>query len=736
MAIDLAEGRAPREMTEDREEEVFELGQESETEEAFKYDDETPNLVTIFKEKEEGRQALKRIAMKVIEDQRQSFEATEKHRQMMAETWKLFTGQIEKSEMFQGLSKAHVPILLENTIRMVYRQQYELFGNWTQVFGVTPIGPDDEKIAKLLTLHGNWQIRKKIKNFKREIGYRGLMIFDLFGDFAVHSYWDPVRRCNNHEVLTAEDFGCAYAHVSTMPDYSDVPWRWKMLRLDASDLRKKAPYWEDVDTTISREPPGWASEQDTLLADEVEKSVGLDKTSFLRGQYLLIQYEGWLNLPGQKKDRFCQVIVDTATHTVLSLRIYERPDPYDRKRFELQQQQKQDWMQAMMEYQQTLELQEQVTQQAMEAALMSPDPGQGATQAVMAARQLEQMPPPAPPPMPDWMGGDPEAEPEEPLFTPIHMFTHFVNIEPIMGTIGMGTGKLHADQNLIANAGAQAFIDQAFFANFRTFLARGDVQFEDGKIKIQPGAVNRVIGSSDITKDIQALDFGQANPQLLNLVQMMTEFGNRVSNTPEVLSGEAGKSGETAQGLAARLEQATKMLSVPTGKYADGVTQVLINNATLNAMFMPEEEMFFVNNHDPSISHLGWQHFKVLREMYDRPYDVEISADLKFVSTAQRIAEADALVQLPKAVPALEQNLAFQRYAIVKSLEARSRYDLIPLLGGEPPVPEVFGMPSFPPPPPQPGAPGAGGPPVPQQGGGQQPADGPAGPQQRGTPKQ
>jgi hypothetical protein len=209
-----------------------------------------------------------------------------------------------------------------------------------------------------------------------------------------------------------------------------------------------------------------------------------------------------------------------------------------------------------------------------------------------------------------------------------------------------------------------------------------------------------------------------------------------VTNTPEVLSGESGKSGETAQGISARIEQATKMLSVPTGKYADMLTQVLINNATINALTLDDAEFFSVNNHDPALGPMGQQTFSVGRELYDRPYDVEISADLKFTSTAQRISEADALVQLPNAVPELQGNFAFKHMTVQKSLEARNRYDLISTLGAPPPAPPAYGAPTSPPAPP-PGMappPGPGGPP-PGNDNGKPPQPKPAPPQQPPPPK-
>lgn len=699
------------------EDDVFEAGQETKAEEDFEYDEEESNLVAAFKKHPEGRAALKRISDKCMTDFESAWEATEKFRKNMADIWKLFSGVLDpKPPPFQDMANAHVPLLMENTIRMVFRQAYELFGNWTNVFGVTPIGPDDERTAKLLSLHGNWQIRKRIKDFKRQIGHRGLLIFDLFGDVTCHSYWDPQRRCNRHEILTANEFVCANAHVSTMPDYSDVSWVAKVIYMDAHELRKMASSWEDVSGVLKMMAPSYDDPTITQeLRDIVDKGLGVDSSAYKSGQWKIIQYEGWLNLPGQEADRYCKVLIDKETKTVLSLAIHERIDPYDKRRYEYQQQEKQRYTAAVQELQAFMAEREQTKLSALTMAHGLDPTGDGPAQGIAMARAIEEMPPPPEPPMPEWMAGDPNAEPALPERVPIRMFAHGVNIEPIQGILGLGTGSIHAAQNKAANIALSMFIDQGMLANFKNFLARGDVRMPD-QFRISPGKVHKVEGSTDLSKDVIPLDFGEANPQLIQLVEMLVRFGNTVSNTPEVLSGESGKSGETAQGLSARIEQATKMLSVPTGKYADFVTVILQNNALLNAIFMPDSEWFSVLNHDPSVGPMGMQQLMVGREMYDRPYDVEISADLKFTSTQQRISEADALVQLPNAVPELGANFAFKHAVLSKSFESRNRFDLISLLGKPPPAPEVFGMPTSPPMPPPgvapPGGPrGPGGPP-------------------------
>lgn len=711
---------------------VFDLGQDSPAEAPFAYDEEELNLVKVFKGHPEGKAALKRISQKCKTDFDNAWAATELYRKGMADTWKLFAGTLDdKKPPYDKMSNVHVPILMENVIRMQYRQAYELFGNWTNVFGVTPIGPDDEHTAKLLSLHGNWQIRKRIKDFKRQLGHRGLLIYDLFGDVTCHSYWDPQRRYNRHEVLTAEEFVCANAHVSTMPDYSDVSWVCKVMFMDGYELRKYDGHWEDVGDTLKSLPPAYdETEIGVVLRDAVDKTIGVDSSAYEKGQYKVLQYEGWLNLPpstqkgangeeNEPRDRYCKVIVDYQTGTILSLNIHERADPFDKRRFEFETQQLQTYQQAQQQRQQYLQELDATKQSALDLAHSSDPNSDAPAQAIIMARALDEKELPPEPPMPEWMGGNPMAQPRPVETVPIRMFAHGVNIEPIQGILGLGMGAILGPQNKAANIALSMFTDQGTLHNMKNLLYSGSVRFPGGdRLELAPGKLHKVEGVADLSKEVLPLDFGEGNAQLVQLVEMLVGFANRVSNTPEVLAGEAGKSGETAQGISARIEQATKMLSVPTSKYADFLSQVLENNAALNAIFLDDAEFFSVNNHDPTLGKMGQQVMSVGRELYDRPYDVEISADLKFTSTSQRISEADALVQLPNAVPEMATNFAFKQAVISKSLEARNRYDLIGLLGAPPPPPQVYGMPTTPPAPPPgavppPGAPpGPGGPPA------------------------
>ncbi len=178
--------------------------------------------------------------------------------------------------------------------------------------------------------------------------------------------------------------------------------------------------------------------------------------------------------------------------------------------------------------------------------------------------------------------------------------------------------------------------------------------------------------------------------------------------SPNVLSGEAGKSGETAKGIMARIEQATKQLSVVSSKYGDFVLRILKNNAYLNSAFLRDEEIAAIFNSETD----RFDEVKFGRKLYERNYQVVLKSDLRFTTNVQKVEEADELVMMAMKLPPLQANPAFL-YAVIKgALKSRGRMDLIQLLGAPPPPPQTF----LPPPPPvPPGPPGArpGGPPPP-----------------------
>lgn len=705
------------------------------------YDDDSPNLVPVLMKHPEGKKALRKIADQVRKDFDSAREGSEQYRERFKKDWRLFTGDLpEKTFPFKDSANAHVPILLENITRLHARSYAEIFGDWTNVFGVLPVGPDDNDAAELLSKHGNWQIRVQMPDFKRQMD-RALLLFWVAGDMVGHSYYDEVKRRNRHETLTPDEIVIPYVFTSVEPDLSDCPFVAKILNRYRHELERMEGTWYDVRAVIEKRTPSWDDDPDQPMREDVGEEQGIiPGEEDDRAPYRLVHYEGWLSLPEQKNQRFCKVVMDYATKALLQLQILEEEDWQDKIRHMRQSAELNAYRSAKSSYETTVVPALQMKQQ-LEMRLAEPDVDPVERDMIM--QELSNSPLPQEPPQPPgWAGqsaDDEMFEPEPIRKVPVHMFWHAVCIEPLVSSLGIGYGRMLSDHNRGANVALSQYTDAATLANAWGIIKSGNITF-DGDIKFRPGSVTTAknVSAQDLKAGIMELKPGPANPQLVEVVRMLRDFAESAAQSPDVLSGQSGKSGETYRGIATRVEQATKQLGVFAGKFTEGLAQVLRNNARLNSMFMPDEEIVYVNNHKQGTD--AGEELTVGRRLYERDYRVVIAADLRFASQAQRISEADEIVQMPAAVPTMQQAFAFQYFAIVKALKARGMDDMVQHLGPPPPPPQTaFGIPApvlmgMPPAPP-PGA-GPDGAPMPDSGGGgNAPAVPEGGPVDQGQPE-
>lgn len=698
---------------ESEEGEVIELDTgEPPDEETLEYEDDEPNLVATFVKSKAGRKALDDIVHQVVEDFDRGWEDSEEYREDKAKQWKVFSGDLPPKEYpWEHCANANVPIALENITRLTFRASSEIFGDWRNVVGVQPIGPDDVKTADILSKHGNYQIREGIPDFKRQ-QYRGLLLFFSNGDVSAHSFYDPQTRRNRHEILTCDDLVVPYVHTSTMPDYSDVPYLVKIVRMSRVQLERMRGAWYDVDAVLDEEPLDHDEDPKSELR-EAESDVQKVKVPEQdpNAPFKLYQWEGWMQLPNKASQRFVQAVVDPKSSRCLMLQIHEEADWRDLVRYERQKQELDVYRQGREAWETMAASQEASERQALS------DPNANDADRMETIVQRQTMPLPPPPAPPAWLqhDGDPSEEPDPVRMVPVHSFSHGVCIEPMVGNLGLGFGRIETDFNLAANTALSQFIDAASLANNQTLITTEMVTWEDD-MDISPGAKNVVTGvsGSELQSNIMPLKFQPANPQLLDVVDRCYQWGQSAIQAPAVLSGEAGKSGETYRGISTRVEQATKQLSEATRRYSEFLSQILKNNARLNAIFMDDEEILSLYDHAMG----EVEELRVGRAMYNRDYNVTFSSDLKFTPEMQKIQEADAVLGMIGQMPQLQNNLAILHRALKKSLVARGQEDMVALLGPEPPPPETpLGIPA-PPPGPPPGQEGGpqGGPPPPPQG--------------------
>lgn len=675
-------------------------------------DENSENLVRDFMALPdgEGKRFLQQLSDTVIRNFKDGWDAAEEYRRIFKDNWALFAGELPpKDAPWKDAANVNIPLMLENLSRLTARAEGELFGDWRNVFGVESISisENDRQVAEVLNAHGNWQIREQIPDFSRQLGQRGLLAYFWIGDVTAHSYYNAERQMNRHEILTPDEFVVPFAFTTTMPDYSDCPWVCKIVHYQRHEVESKIGEWVDVDAMLDGGKPGWDDEPEQDIATTVSRVQGTEQPDDDSGEltssapYKVLWYEGWVRMPGQERDRYVQALVHERTRVVLKLTIHEEEDWQDRQRYMTQEAELKGFREAqLMQAAKLAELEQmqQTVAQSQQMGVISPDMANEGFQQI-------QMQIPQPPLPPNWMKnpGDPMEGPEPPRRVPLYMFAHGICIEPFVGAYGLSYGRIQGQLNRAVNTMTNQFIDAGTLANVKSFLVTDGVDFGTNK-PLRPGTVNRVKGvvGDELSKNIMPLNFGNANPQLMESVDRLSNAARTSMQAPEVLSGEPGKSGETYRGISARIEQATKQLSVYVQHYArTPLEQVLKNNAKLNAKFLKDEEIvgIAIAKNGPKLP------FKVRREMYLPSYSAKISSDLRFATQAQRIQEADELGSLVAQVPQLMQNPEVMKAVTIKRLRARGMDDLLPL------VEQAFQPPPAPPGGAQPGGAPPGAPP-------------------------
>lgn len=682
--------------------------------------EESINLLPTLTGNDKGKKFVKELAEKILDNFKEDWDSSESWRKKRRDRWKLLFGALdEKQYPFKDCANVHIPVMLERVLRLVHRMFAEIFPDRDVVFTALPSTSLSQERADIVTLHDNWQIKKEIPDFFKQ-NRRAMMEFVANGDCIFHSSRDIPAKRNRHEAMSCEEVVFPYFWRTSLPDMSDVPRKTRVLRKFKHELieLQDAGIYTGIDEMLDKEKePGFEEGPDLTIRPVIDKFEGKEAPQKSKAApWTLYEYHGWCKLPGQNKERPIVATVSPRTKEMVGLYLREQEDWKDRARFEKQMGELSDFQQAQQMATQAMMMEQQVMQRLAQPDVPPEEPG--------LIQQHLQMTAPPPPVPPKWLKPEqqqlpPQAQRPDPVrMVPIEYFSHGTCIENLEGSLGFGIGLLLEEFNKAANTAGSQFTDSATLANVMTLIMPDNVTMEPGDTRLSPGEIHRVRGVSaeQINNAFKVLQFPQANPQLMDLIKLMLESADGVSSAPDVLSGEAGKANETYRGIATRVEQATKQLTVLAQNYLEVLTQVLRNNARLNAVFMNDEEIKSVV--DPRT--LETQQIKVDRSLYLEDYEMLFSADTRFGGREQKIAEADQLVgmfmSMPPEVATTIFPPSFVYEAVVRGLKARGMHDMIRYLGPRPPSPQeqaAMGMQ-----PPMPGMPppqaGPGGPPPPQ----------------------
>ena len=213
---------------------------------------------------------------------------------------------------------------------------------------------------------------------------------------------------------------------------------------------------------------------------------------------------------------------------------------------------------------------------------------------------------------------------------------------PGLGFYGFGLYHMIGGLGRAATGSLRALLDSAAFSNMQGgFKLRGRVQ--GGDMQINPGEFVDIDATvDDINKAIMPLPFKEPSQSLFNLLEYIVGAGQRFASTADLNIGDANPNAPVGTTVAL-IEQGSKAFSAIHKRlhYAQGQEFKLL--AALNAENLPDEFRF---------SQAGASEI-IYRSDFDDRIDIVPVSDPNIFSTAQRIAQAQAVLEMARSAPQL-----------------------------------------------------------------------------------
>ena len=255
----------------------------------------------------------------------------------------------------------------------------------------------------------------------------------------------------------------------------------------------------------------------------------------------------------------------------------------------------------------------------------------------------------------------------------------FISYKFLPGTGFYGFGLYHMIGGLgkAATGALRALLDSAAFANMQGgFKLKGRVT--GGEMQINPGEFADLDATvDDVNKAIMPLPFKEPSGTLFNLMNAITDAGRRFASTADLNVGDVNPNAPVGSTVAL-IEQGSKSFSAIHKRlhYSQGQEFKLL--AKLNAEYLPESFQFAQSGVSTT----------VFAKDFNERIDVIPISDPNIFSTAQRIAQAQAVLQMSQSAPQLrDQYEAYKRMyeairinnidEVLKKPEEASRLDPI-----------------------------------------------------------
>ncbi len=221
---------------------------------------------------------------------------------------------------------------------------------------------------------------------------------------------------------------------------------------------------------------------------------------------------------------------------------------------------------------------------------------------------------------------------------------YFISYRFLPGTGFYGFGLFHLIGGLgkAATGSLRALLDSAAFSNMQGgFKLKGRVT--GGDLQVNPGEFADLDATvDDVNKAIMPLPFKEPSGTLFNLMNAIVQAGQRFASTADLNVGDVNPNAPVGSTVAL-IEQGSKAFSAIHKRlhYSQGQEFKLI--AKSNAKYLPEQFEFAISGVTT----------KIFSTDFDSTIDIVPVSDPNVFSTAQRIAQAQSVLQLSQSAPQL-----------------------------------------------------------------------------------
>ena len=213
---------------------------------------------------------------------------------------------------------------------------------------------------------------------------------------------------------------------------------------------------------------------------------------------------------------------------------------------------------------------------------------------------------------------------------------------PGVGFYGFGLYHMIGGLGKAATGALRALLDSAAFANMQGgFKLKGRVS--GGEIDVNPGEfVDLDSTVDDVNKAVMPLPFKEPSGTLFQLMGFIVESGQRFASTADMNVGDVNPNAPVGSTVAL-IEQGSKAFSAIHKRLHNSQGQEFRLLSKLNAENLPESFEFAISGTTQTI---------FAADFNDR-IDIIPVSDPNIFSTAQRIAQAQAILEMARSAPQL-----------------------------------------------------------------------------------